>query len=248
MNAPAKSEGIVAYKAFNKDFACTGGDKPFQYEVGKTYTHEGPVKSCEAGFHACENPLDVLNFYPLIDDHGNLCRFGRVTLSGKIDRSDSKKCAAGTIAIEVELSLPEWVSTAVKWLANSCKGSDAGVASGDYSQLAASGDYSKLAASGCSSQLAASGYSSKLAASGDSSQLAASGDYSKLELTGSFSAAAAVGVGSRIKAGPGCPIAICEYSKDGKPLRFVTGIAGQDGVPADVWLEARNGKFVEVSA
>lgn len=51
-------EKVIAYKGFNEDLTCRG----FQYEVGKEYT-EDEVSICNRGFHACENPFDVLNFY-----------------------------------------------------------------------------------------------------------------------------------------------------------------------------------------
>lgn len=56
------SEKIIAYKAMNKNMQCRGK----QYEVGKTYT-EDEADCCNAGMHACENPLDVLHYYPLKD-------------------------------------------------------------------------------------------------------------------------------------------------------------------------------------
>ena len=43
-----QQQKVVAYKAFGKDWKCRG----FQYEVGRTYTHEGAVSVCHAGFHA----------------------------------------------------------------------------------------------------------------------------------------------------------------------------------------------------
>ncbi|MBS4048085.1 MAG: hypothetical protein KG075_17195 [Alphaproteobacteria bacterium] len=286
------TETVIAYKGFDKNLQCRG----YQYKIGETFTHDGPVKQCESGFHACQNPLDVLDHYGLGD--GN--RFARVILGGKIDRSDDRKWASAEITITAELKLPDLIADAIKFVRDACGKGAEGVqaasgdysklaasgyysqlaasgyssklaasgyssqlaASGDYSQLAASGyssklaasgyssqlaasgDYSQLAASGYSSKLAASGYSSQLAASGDYSKLAASGDSSKLEISGAKSAAAAVGYNSRVKAAAGCPVAICEYDADYNPISFATGIAGQDGVPADTWLIAVSGKLV----
>ena len=49
---------MKAYKRFNKDMTCKG----FQYEEGKTYETDNAVL-CNAGFHACENPLDCSSYY-----------------------------------------------------------------------------------------------------------------------------------------------------------------------------------------
>ena len=50
---------IKSYKGMNKDMTCRG----FQYEIGKEY-ETNSAKACTSGFHACEYPLDVLNYYP----------------------------------------------------------------------------------------------------------------------------------------------------------------------------------------
>jgi hypothetical protein len=190
-----KSAGVVkvkAYKAFNKEMKC----RDFQFEVGKTYTHEGKVKACESGFHSCENPLDVLNYYNLCDS-----RFAIVEASGEIAKhGDDSKIASASITIEAELHLPQFIAAAVDWIKSACTYDGKKVDDGDSSQLAASGDYSKLAASGYSSKLAASGYSSQLAASGDYSKLAASGYSSKLAASGYSSKLAASGYSSQLAA------------------------------------------------
>ena len=74
---------IIAYKGFNTDLTY----RDFQFQIGETYTHEGEVEACASGFHACENPLDVFNYY------NPTSRFAIVECSGKISKAsdgDSK--------------------------------------------------------------------------------------------------------------------------------------------------------------
>ena len=49
---------IKAYKGFNEDMKC----RDFQFEEGKEY-EEKDAKLCSTGFHACEAPIDCLNYY-----------------------------------------------------------------------------------------------------------------------------------------------------------------------------------------
>ena len=38
---------IRGYKGLNADWTC----RVMQYEVGKTYTHDGPLSLCSSGLH-----------------------------------------------------------------------------------------------------------------------------------------------------------------------------------------------------
>ena len=249
----------ILYKGFDENLKC----RDFQFEIGKTYFHDGLVRVCESGFHACENPWDVLRYYPLTDS-----RYCVVEQSGEIHRHDGdSKIASSSITISTELKLPEFVKTCVNWLIKACS-ADAEVASGnhsrlaasghysqlaasgDYSRLAASGHYSQLAASGDYSQLAASGYRSQLAASGYRSQLAASGDDPQLAASGYRSQLAASGDDSLVmgaynssaKAGPNGAIALAWH--DGTRPRIAVGYVGE-GLEADTWYRLDdNGAFV----
>ena len=50
---------MKGYKVFNPDFTCRG----FQYEVGKTYKHDGPMFICHSGFHFCREVADCFTYY-----------------------------------------------------------------------------------------------------------------------------------------------------------------------------------------
>lgn len=77
---------------------CTPNGEIFQYEIGKEYK-EDEANLCHCGFHACENPLDVLSYYNNIDD-----KFCEVELD-EIDpnrNKDSKICGK-KIKIDIEI-------------------------------------------------------------------------------------------------------------------------------------------------
>ena len=232
---------IIAVKGFDKNLQCRG----FQFEVGKTYKHDGEVRACGSGFHACENPLDVLSYYGVADS-----RFAEVEMSGELSRhAGDSKIASAEIHIRAELKLPDFIKRAVDYMMGLAKVDPNDysklAASGDYSNLAASGNASKLAASGDYSKLAASGYASKLAASGYAIKLAASGDYSNLAASGDYSIVAAAAYGCTGMIGPNGVLALAWH--DGKRPRIAVAYVGEDGIKADtVYRLNDGGKFEEV--
>ncbi len=146
----------IYYKGLDANFQCRG----YQFEVGKTYLHDGDVEACSSGFHSCSNPWDVLSYYDVTS------RFSKVEVGGKTEtHSEDSKIASAEITFKAELKLPELITDCINYLKDACK-SGVDPASGDYSKLAASGYFSKLAASGDYSKLAASGYSSIAICSG----------------------------------------------------------------------------------
>ena len=194
---PAKP--VLYYKGMDENFKCRG----FQFEVGKTYKHDGEVEVCSSGFHSCSNPWDVLNYYDVTS------RFALVEVVGETaTHSGDTKIASSEITIKKELKLPEFIDYCISFIKNSgmphasiALENDSNLAASGYdSNLAASGYDSKLAASGYGSKLAASGYGSKLAASGHYSNLAASGRYSNLAASGHYSNLAASGNGNKLAA------------------------------------------------
>ena len=155
------SEKIIAYKAMDKNMQCRGK----QYEVGKTY-HEDKADCCRAGMHACENPFDVLRYYPLKDSP----RFFEVECGGDVDKSgEDSKLACTELTVKGELNFAGLVKATVNAVFNRVKGkepfssgyySTAG-SSGDSSTAAATGSYCRAKVDGKDSIAVANGYGSK---------------------------------------------------------------------------------------
>ena len=99
---------ITSYKAFDKNMQCRG----FQYEVGKEYEMDGEIKCCNRGFHACKSPLEVWDYYDMLNS-----RFAEVEQSGKIDKEEnSTKVCSSHIKIKAELKLADIINIGVEWL------------------------------------------------------------------------------------------------------------------------------------
>ena len=102
-----KKQIVVGYKGFNKGLKC----KDFQYEVGKEYEQYGELKVCENGFHFCEYPLDILNYYPL--QIGN--EFAQIEARGEI-KTEGDKSATNKIYIKTKLDLPLLIKASIDFI------------------------------------------------------------------------------------------------------------------------------------
>ena len=181
-------EKVIAYKGFNKDLTCRG----FHYEVGKEYVEE-KVSICNSGFHACENPFDVLDFYG--DALNN--RFCKVEQSRLIEKDD-KKQVSSKIKVVAEIGFVGLFKAGVEWIkeitnpmhvieetsGNNDKNKIG--SSGDYAQIGSSGYYAQIGSSGYYAQIGSSGYSAKIGSSGDYAQIGSSGYSAKIGSSGYY--------------------------------------------------------------
>ena len=189
-NVPEQSEApvvIQAYKGFDSNMQCRG----FQFDIGKTYTHEGPVEACSSGFHACENPIDVWNYYPLNGSN----KFCSVELSGAISRHDEdSKIAAATISIKAEIGLPTIIADAVKFVMSLVKASDTTTATtGEWANAATTGYRANAATTGNRANAATTGYGANAATTGYGANAATTGEWANAATTGNRANAATTG-------------------------------------------------------
>ena len=151
--------GVKGYKAFNKEMICRGK----QYEENTTYEESGN-EICEAGvMHFCENPFDVLNYYPLVDENGNISDFADVEAIGDIYK-EKDKTATNKLHIGAKLGLKGFIKACVdftieKTRIESAKDNETD-SGGDYAQIGSSGDYAQITSKGKNSVVMAAGYNS----------------------------------------------------------------------------------------
>lgn len=213
------SEKIIAYKAMNKNMMCRGK----QYEIGKTY-HEDKADCCHAGMHACENPLDVLHYYPLKDSP----RFFEVECGGDVDKSrEDSKLACTELAVKGEVNFAGLVKATVNAVFNRVKGKEP-FSSGNYSTAGSSGDYSTAGSSG------------------NYSTAAATGAYCSAKADGKDSIAVVNGACGKACGALGCYLVLTEYDDDGRMICAKMARVDGSAIRENVYYILKNGEFVEV--
>ena len=190
----------MAYKAFNPDFTCKGK----QYEENTTYEENGN-EICEAGvMHYCENPFDVLDYYPLVNENGEISEFAEVEPLGKVFKRENKS-ATNKLHIKAKLGLKGFIKACIDFTLEKTKieeieddiendnnsaqigssGDSAQIgSSGDSAKIGSSGDYAKIGSSGYSAKIGSSGYYAQIGSSGYSAKIGSSGDSAKIGSSG----------------------------------------------------------------
>ena len=163
---------IKSYKGFDKNLRC----RDFQYKIGGIYEMDGEIKVCNRGFHACESPFDVFDYYTMIDS-----RFCEVEQDGNISKEDrGTKICSSKIKIKAELKLADMINLGIEWLKEitlpeKIKTSIKDNSSGNYAKIGSSGDDAKIGSSGDDAKIGSSGYDAKIGSSGDGAQIGSSG-------------------------------------------------------------------------
>ena len=187
---------ITSYKGFGKNMQCRG----FQYEVGKEYEMDGEIKCCNRGFHACKSPIEVWDYYDMLNS-----RFAEVEQSGKIDEEEkSTKICSSRIKIKAELKLADIINIGVEWLKDITSPSkvktDGELNDNGYrrKQIGSSGDSAKIGSSGDSAKIGSSGDYAQIGSSGDYAQIGSSGNYAQIGSSGNSAKIGSSGYSAKI--------------------------------------------------
>ena len=179
---------MKGYKAFGKGMVCRGK----QYEENKIF-EEDEAKVCQKGMHFCKRPLDVLNYYPLVDDDGNMTEFAEVEALDNPVTDDNKKYCSKKLKIGAKISFAKLVLAEINFdsektvdtkTKTTSKNNARIGSSGDWEQIGSSGAWAKIGSSGDWAKIGSSGKSAKIGSSGNSAKIGSSGDWAKIGSSG----------------------------------------------------------------
>ena len=150
---------MKGYKAFKKGLICDPtGKKPFQFAENTVFEQDEEATVCKSGFHFCENPLDTLEYYPLIDDNGELTEFAEVEALDEV-KTEGNKSVTRKLKIGAKLTLAGFIKASFDVMYESIKKAATNTKTKNADELIkAGGDNSKLAG-GYNSKLAGGSYS-----------------------------------------------------------------------------------------
>ena len=223
------------FKGFDKDLKC----RNFQYEIGKTYT-EDRAELCEVGFHACEHPLDCLNYYEPGES-----RYCDVDLDDVTDkRGDDSKRVGKKITVQGEIGIAGLVKAAVNIGIEEAESKTTGY----YAHAATTGFKAHAVTTGFKAHAATTGFKAHAATTGYSAHAATTGFKAHAAVSGNESIASALGIKGKAKGALGCWIVCAEWEikNDGWHIECVKA-AAVDGerIEADTWYMLKDGEFVE---
>ena len=252
---------MKVYKGTDKDMKCRG----FQYKLGETAVFDGEPHLCEAGLHACEQPIDVLNHYA-----PNASRYFEAEaeeVSAERESSDSK-IVAKKMTLKAEIGVPGLVKAQIEYIKSQIGFDDAikranaekenhatgyqGAASatGDQGAASATGNRGAASATGYQGAASATGYRGAASATGDLGAASATGYQGAASATGKAGVALAAGLECKAMGALGCAICCVERGEwDGETYPIIAvkaAIVDGEKIKAGTWYQLKSGEFVEV--
>lgn len=227
---------IKSYKGFDKNLRC----RDFQYKIGGIYEMDGEIKVCNRGFHACESPFDVFDYYTMIDS-----RFCEVEQDGNISKEDrGTKICSSKIKIKAELKLADMINLGIEWLKEITLPEKIKTSIKDNS----SGNYAKIGSSGDDAKIGSSGDGAKIGSFGDGAKIGSSGNNAKIDSTGKDCVIMCAGINPVAKASKGSWITLSEWSySEGKqryiPICVKTEFVDGEKIKADTYYSLKGGVF-----
>lgn len=220
---------MKGYKAFEKGLICRGK----QYAENTVFEEDEAVVG-KKGMHFCKDPLAVLDYYPLVDDRGNISEFAEVEALDEPMTDDNQMYCSKKLKIKGKINFAQLVQASVKF---------------DYKKT---GETKVKTTKKDFAKIGSSGYSAQIGSSGNYAQIGSSGDFAKIGSSGKYSVICCAGNGSIAKGKVGSWITLSEWKWNDEEQAYIPICVRTekiDGVKikADTFYKLQNGEFVEVT-
>ena len=196
---------MKGYKAFRKGMICAPDKQHVKQYAENTVYEEDSAEVCKKGMHFCKDPLAVLDYYPLVNENGEMSEFAEVEALDECITDDGQKYCTKKLKVGAKLSFSALVQASVdfefekstkidtKMLSKdnnekiSSKSDSAKIgSSGDWAQIGSSGNWAKIGSSGNSAQIGSSGYKAQIGSSGYKAQIGSSGNSAQIGSSGDW--------------------------------------------------------------
>ena len=164
---------MKGYKAFGHGMICRGK----QYKENTVFEEDDAV-ICKKGMHFCKNPLDVLEYYPLVDENGQQSEFAEVEALDEPVTNDNVKYCSKKLKIGAKIDFAKLVQASVSFDFEknvNVKETKVKTTGKVNAQIGSSGDVAKIGSSGYGAQIGSSGDGAKIGSSGDGAKIGSSG-------------------------------------------------------------------------
>lgn len=218
---------MKGYKAFEKGMICRGK----QYAENTVFEEE-EAEICKKGMHFCKNPLDVLDYYPLVDENGNISEFAEVEALDEAKTDDGKKFVTKKLKVKDKITFDKLIEIDIKKLGHT--------------------DCKKICTDITYAQISSSGYGAKIGSSGNGAKIGSSGDDAKIGSSGKHAVICCTGKNGKVKGKKGSWITLAEWTyrneeKSYVPVCVKAEYIDGERIKEDTFYSIKNGKFVECS-
>ena len=177
---------MKVYKGTDRQMKCRG----MQYTLGETAVYDGELSLCEAGLHACEQPIDVLNHYT--PNESRYFEAEAEEVSAERESSDSK-IVAKKMTLKAEIGVPGLVKAQIEYIKGQIGFDDAIKRANAEKENHATGNQGAASATGYQGAASATGNQGAASATGNRGAASATGNQGAASATGYQGAASATG-------------------------------------------------------
>ena len=150
---------LKGYKGFKQGLICR--DK--QYKENTVFEEDKAIV-CSKGMHFCTNPLDVLDYYDLVNEDGTFSEYTEVEALADSVTDDNKKYCTTKLKIGVKLGFAGFIKACVNFLIEKTSFQQDDINSGDSAKIGSSGDFAQITSKGKHSVVMAAGCDSRVKA------------------------------------------------------------------------------------